>query len=729
MKNRLRRFMTLCFSLALFGASAASSQRILAETPTEPDRTMGAVFDTPYRHTLQSDYAAIRQSDLSEWTDTVWQNDVLDAKVTVWAGSQPLEQVEIRCDDFSSGNHRISAENVDIRWLRETLANIGSGDPEAPVIAYPDVIHQGEPASIEAQKLKSAWISLTIPRDTAPGVYTGTLNVTSANHSPVQLTLTFEVLDLTAPDPQAGATQVELWQHPYTTARYYGVTPFSDAHKNYLLDQLREYAQMGGRGVIATIVEEAWNHQSYDSDPSMIHWTQTADGTFSFDYTDFDQWIELAIEAGVLDPQTGQGQIKAYSIAPWGNIVTVVDEASGTSRRLTLTPGSDEWQAAWTAFLEDFLRHTVEKGWFDLTYISMDEREMEVLQPCVELIKGIRSEAGKSFKIASAMNYSDLDDDAFLDRIDDISVSLINVKDKSDAMRKLALHRQEQGLLTTLYTCTGQYPSAYTISDMADTAWTMWYTMKQGTDGFLRWSWDGWVEDPLTDVSYRTFEPGDPWLIYPAERDSVGDHFYESPRYKMLKQGIRDINKAKLLQSLSAESEAAVDQLVQSLKRPKMKIDRYGSATYARNSDRELVQSEVLRMRKGIDEIAKAYLQARVVPITGMESGASIILRVGKTSEIAIEPLPYNANPVTWRYHSNDETIATVDETGLISAKNPGTTTILVQCEENDQIEKEISLIVLDPSQAPRKRTSVSADLKLRIQKILQAAAAAESHP
>ena len=79
------------------------------------------------------------------------------------------------------------------------------------------------------------------------------------------------------------------------------------------------------------------------------------------------------------------------------------------------------------------------------------------------------------------MNYSDLDDDAFLDRIDDISVSLINVKDKSDAMRKLALHRQEQGLLTTLYTCTGQYPSAYTISDMADTAWTMWYTMKQGT--------------------------------------------------------------------------------------------------------------------------------------------------------------------------------------------------------------------------------------------------------
>ena len=225
----------------------------------------------------------------------------------------------------------------------------------------------------------------------------------------------------------------------------------------------------------------------------------------------------------------------------------------------------------------------------------------------------------------------------FLDRIDDISVSLINVNEKSDAMRNLARHRQEQGLLTTIYTCTGQYPSAYTISDMADTAWTMWYTMKQGTDGFLRWSWDGWNEDPLTDVSYRTFEPGDPWLIYPAERDSADESFYESPRYKMLKQGIRDINKAKFLQSLSEESETAVTQLVQSLKRPKMKINRYGSATYARSSDRELVQSEVLRMREGLNDIARSYIQSRVIPVTAIQlKTKNISLRSGKSTPIPV---------------------------------------------------------------------------------------------
>ena len=330
---------------------------------------------------------------------------------------------------------------------------------------------------------------------------------------------------------------------------------------------------------------------------------------------------------------------------------------------------------------------------------------MEVLQPCVDLIERLRSDTGKSFKISSAMNYSSGDDYSFLDRIDDISVSLIHVQDKSKAMQKLAQHRREQGLLTTIYTCTGQYPSAYTISDMADTAWTMWYSMKQGVDGFLRWSWDGWVEDPLTDVSYRTFEPGDPWLIYPAERDTADEVFYESPRYKILKQGIRDINKAKWLQSLSSETSTAITQLVQSLKRPKMKINQYGSATHARNSDRQLVQNEVRRMRNGLDEIARAYIRSRSIPITGVENPSqSLSLRSGKSRQIQIEPIPYNANPLTWIYRSSNEVLVTVDEAGIITAIQTGTAVITAYAQENPQVQVMIEVTVPDPAKAPGKK-------------------------
>ena len=61
MKTRLRRLMTLCLCLVLLGTSAAFPQKLLAESPSASD-IMNAVFDTPYRHTLQSDYASIHRS-------------------------------------------------------------------------------------------------------------------------------------------------------------------------------------------------------------------------------------------------------------------------------------------------------------------------------------------------------------------------------------------------------------------------------------------------------------------------------------------------------------------------------------------------------------------------------------------------------------------------------------------------------------------------------------------
>ena len=73
---------------------------------------------------------------------------------------------------------------------------------------------------------------------------------------------------------------------------------------------------MGGHDAVANIVEEAWNHQSYYSDPSMAKWTKKTDGSWEFDYTWYDAWIEFMIECGVLDPENGIGQIKCYSIVP-----------------------------------------------------------------------------------------------------------------------------------------------------------------------------------------------------------------------------------------------------------------------------------------------------------------------------------------------------------------------------------------------------------------------------
>ena len=514
------------------------------------DTILGASIGSTDFHYLQKDYDEIKKLNLNTWNEVAWIGDELNSKIVMWTNSSPVNNVTLSSSDFINENgDLISSNNIKISWLKETLANIGRSNPSAPLEPFPDIIHNSGSLNIEKNKIASAWINIKIPRNAKPGIYNGSIEVTADElEKAYTFDYSFEVLNLVQPLPSETNTQIEFWQHPYTIARYYKISKedlFTEKHFKYLKDDLKEYRNMGGRGVIATIVHEAWNHQSYDSDPSMIKWRKNSYGTFEFDYSHFDKWIQLNIDLGILDPEKGFGQIKCYSIVPWNNRIQYFNEATNKEEAINPTPGSDIWINIWTQFLTSFMSHLKEKGWFNITYISMDERSIDDLKACVDLIESITNKLGEHFKISSAMDYESGNDYSFLDRIDDISIGLSHINHNSDDMKNMAKHRQELGLLTTIYTCTGDYPSSFTISDPIEGAFTMWYSLYQNTNGFLRWSWDGWVENPLENVSYKYWEPGDPFLIYPAEKDSIGKTFYSTPRLEKLKEGIRDLNKAK----------------------------------------------------------------------------------------------------------------------------------------------------------------------------------------
>ncbi|WP_260329036.1 DUF4091 domain-containing protein [Clostridium chauvoei] len=580
------------------------------------DVYLGASIGSTDFHYLQKNYNEIKLLNKTTWHDTAWIGDELNSKIVTWTKNSPVSNVTIASSDFVNKNGDIiNSNNVEISWLKETLANIGRGNSSAPVELFPDIIHKSGSLNIEANKVSSAWVNISIPRDINTGIYNGTITVNAEGlEAPYVFDYSFEVLNLIQPLPKETNTQIEIWQHPYAVARYYDIPKeelFTERHFNYLRESLEEYRDMGGKGVIDHIVEEAWNHQSYDSDPSMVKWTKKSNGNFKFDYTDFDRWIQFNIDLGVINPKDGVGQIKCYSIVPWNNRIEYYNEVTGSKESISPTPGTSEWRIPWTEFLRDFMKHLEEKGWFKITYISMDERNMNDLRASVELIESIKNTNGESFKISSAMNYQSGSDYSFLDRIDDISIGLSHINHDLEDMRNMAKHRQERGLLTTIYTCTGDYPSSFTISDSSESAWTMWYSLSQNTDGFMRWSWDGWVENPLENVSYKYWEPGDPWFIYPAEKNSDSKTFYSTPRYERLKEGIRDINKAKYLMENSLELKRQVETLVQSLRRPNKGNNSYGSAVAATEMDRELTNNEVKRIRDGVNKLAKQYIKSK----------------------------------------------------------------------------------------------------------------------
>ena len=578
---------------------------------------------------MPEDYDTLSTGSSDSFKGTLWLEDEISSKVNVAAMTKDLHNVEIAFTDFTSEDGTVlDPEALSYGWLETTTANIGRGSTSAPVKTFPDKIGNPGKIDIPAGNIRFAWLSVQTNADTKPGTYTGQVQI-KADELDEQKTLnyTIEVINLLQPEEEL--TEVQLWQHPFSVADYYlglGSKPsggicneknedfyFTQEHFDLMKDSIVEYAQTGGHDAVANIVDQAWGHQSYYNDLSMVKWTKKADGTWSFDYTWYDAWIEFMIECGVLNPEEGIGQIKAYSIVPWNNQIAWNDEASNTVKKQTFSPGSDSWKEMWTAFLQDYMQHSIEKGWLDITYISMDERGLDQLRPAVELIHSIHSEDGRRFKISSALNYGAPEYYDFTDKIDDISINLGNTSKTST--KALSDHRKALGLKTTFYTCTGDYPSNFMISDPGDNYWDMLYTNALGTDGYMRWAYDNYVYDMHGNATYRYWEPGDGWFIYPLERGSdeliQGKNFYSTPRYEMFKQGVRDSSKIRWLlasDKLTDEAKEDLQSAVDAMSKPSQSTS-YGSAVAASDALRHSVHAQTAAVASAMQDAARVMAE------------------------------------------------------------------------------------------------------------------------
>ena len=624
---------TVTITAAVVNHPEISASRTFTVDPTLS--VMNAYVGSEKLLEMPEDYETLSTQSGESFKGTLWLDDEINSKVNVAAMTKDLHNVEVTFSDFTSEDGTtLASDAFSYGWLETTTANIGRGNGSAPVKTFPDKIGNPGKIDIPAGTLRFAWLSIQTTKDTKPGTYTGQV-IIKADELDEQKTLnyTIEVLNLLQPDEEL--TEVQLWQHPFSQADYYlglGKTPsggicneknedfyFTKEHFDLMRDSMVEYAKTGGHDAVANIVDQAWGHQSYYYDLSMVKWIQKADGSWTFDYTWYDAWINFMIECGVLDPANGIGQIKAYSIVPWNNQIAWEDEATGTTKKQTFNPGSDGWKEMWTRFLQDYMQHSIEKGWLDITYISMDERSLSQLQPAVELIRSIESEDGKQFKISSALNYGAPEYYDFTDKIDDISINLGNTS--KTATKALSEHRDALGLKTTFYTCTGDYPSNFMISDPGDNYWDMLYTNTLGTSGYMRWAYDNFVYDMHGNATYRYWEPGDGWFIYPLERGSdeliQGKNFYSTPRYEMFRQGVRDSSKIRWLlvsDRLSDEEKQALQDAVNAMSKPSQSTS-YGSAVPSSQAVRLSVHAQTDAVASAMQDTARTQASLPEEPV------------------------------------------------------------------------------------------------------------------
>ncbi|MDO5462682.1 MAG: DUF4091 domain-containing protein [bacterium] len=418
---------------------------------------------------------------------------------------------------------------LEVNWVRYTRANgVLVGDILDPVTG---------PMSFEGVT-RPIYLTFDIPREAMPetGKYEGDLKL-FVNGQSRSIHLEVAVVNQVLPPPSEWGYHLDLWQHPDAVARWHDVPMWSREHLDFLKPLMQRLAAMGQKTITATLIDEAWNAQTYDWFRSMVKVTKRTDGSWAYDYSAFDTWVTfMRDEIGMKD-----AYIHCYTMVPWSLKFAYFDEATGQMMYPQWHTSSAEYEAFWGSFLTHFVEHLREKGWESRTRLALDERPDNLLLPALK----IAQKYAPSLKIVAACDRPSQVNSAF----DDVSYAY----SISEQLVPLAEKRRAEGKLTTFYVCVyPNRPNTFMASDLAESEWLPLMSANYGLDGMLRWAYHSWVENPLVEQDFTSWPSGDTSLVYPGNRSSL--------RLEALRNGIESVEKIRIFrEKASPEAKAALE--------------------------------------------------------------------------------------------------------------------------------------------------------------------------
>ena len=483
---------------------------------------------------------------------SAWKGEKVAAQFLVW-GTKGAEKLNFEVSDLrhSGSKYTLSEKDFLTGFVRYVMTDELNKDKrgtcggrnllqfDSTLVADP-IDHLTDTLALEGCTSQGCWVRVSVPTDAPAGNYTGKVTVKDGEKVIGKLDLKLQVSERALPAVKDWAFHLDLWQNPYAVARYHQVEPWSEAHLQALRPYMELYRDAGGKVITASLMHKPWNGQTYDYFESMVTWVKKLDGSWYFDYAVFDRWVEFMLDLGI------DKQINCYSMVPWRLSFQYFDQATNRFKEIHSRPGEKAYEEVWTAMLKSFAQHLKEKGWFDKTFISMDERPMPVM---LETLKVIRK-ADKDFKIslAGALHKE------LVNELDDYCVAL-RMKYTDEMLAK----RKAEGKVTTFYTsCEEPHPNTFTFCDPADCQWFGWYAAKAHLDGYLRWALNSWVIEPLVDSRFYSFGAGDCFLIYPGGRTCL--------RFEQMTEGIQAYEKIRLLREEykgNAKALQTIDEALQ----------------------------------------------------------------------------------------------------------------------------------------------------------------------
>ena len=170
--------------------------------------------------------------------------------------------------------------------------------------------------------------------------------------------------------------------------------------------------------------------------------------------------------------------------------------------------------------------------------MAMDERMIEDVVAIAEFVR--RHAPGMRISMAGdhrPSRYKGIDIDIYSHSLDPRYLN-------GGALQEAA-ERAKKGFLTTFYVCGSPVrPNTLMDSGEGEAFWLGAAPAFMGLDGFLRWAWNSWPQDPVEDASFWRWRSGDTFLCYPGGEPSW--------RFLELRNGIVAAEKLRILKESGA---------------------------------------------------------------------------------------------------------------------------------------------------------------------------------
>lgn len=402
----------------------------------------------------------------------------------------------------------------------------------------PDPILEEATISVAKGNNQPLWLTVEVPRDCPPARYAYSVEV-SASGVTQDIPLHVEVVPVTLPAEQS--LLVSNWVYLDAVQKAHGLERWSEA----FWQKLEEYAAFlsaYGQNVIFTPIFE------------LIGVQEMGEGQYTFDFANFDRWVELFQRAGLARRIEGShlATRESWEAPSFRGLSLIIrDERGNPVYRQFPDAHGEEYTNLLSQLLPALQNHLEERGWLDryLQHVS-DEPIESSIENYLNLMTNLR-------RFAPKLRATDAT--AVLDAFSATDVPVVSLEQVDKHFDFIMGHKAD-GKEVWFYTCInprGPFLNRLIDFHLIRTRLLHWINFHYDLPGYGHWAANFWPENPLEQVevfdSQPPLPPGDTHIMYPGK-----NRLLSSIRLEAMRDGIEDHELLRLLAKKEPETASAL---------------------------------------------------------------------------------------------------------------------------------------------------------------------------